>query len=139
MTSAGDRASFEQRLRALLEESVRQAPGHVRSRLSDGRNAAVAEAMRGRARRLAGRRRLVWLPVAGVISAVVAAVVLWPHNPRTASPLSAAHAVASSDLDLLTDRDGLTLVENGDGQFYQWAVYEARTRQSAGPGSGHAD
>ena len=79
------------------------------------------------------------MPVAGAISAVAVALVLWPHSPRTASPLSGTHAVASSDLDLLTDRDGLTLVENGDGQFYEWAVYEARVRQSAGPGSGHAD
>ena len=138
MISADDRPGFEQRLRALLEDSACQAPGHVRSRLSLARTAAVAEAMSGRARRFAMGRRRVWLPLAGAISAAVVALVLWPHSPRTASPPSAAPALASTDLDLLTDRDGLTLVENGDGQFYEWAVYEARVRRSAGRGSGHA-
>ncbi len=139
MTCPDDRTSFEQRLRALLEESARQASGPVRARLSHARNAAVAEAMRGRARQLAVGRRRVWLPLAAAGSAAVAALVLWPHRLPTVSPLSATPAVASSDLDLLTDRDGLPLVENGDGRFYEWAVYEARVRQSAGRGSGHAD
>lgn len=81
------------------------------------------------------------MTAAGVVAAAaVAVVMLWPHarplNPAT--PVMAT-AAASADLDLLTDRDGPTLVENGDGEFYEWAVYEAQAQQGTDAGAGHAD
>ena len=139
MSPADETALFEQRLHALLEQSTRQAAGHVRSRLNQARHAAVAHAPSGTAPRISWRRRQLWLPAAGVVAAAaVVAFLVWPRGSRPAAP-AGANAVAARDLDLLTDRDGLTLVENGDGEFYEWAVYEAQARQGADAGAGHAD
>ena len=139
MSPGDETARFEQRLRALLEESTRQAAGRVRSRLNQARHAAVAHAPSGAAPRIGWRGRQLWMPAAGVAAAAaVVAFMLWPRGSRPTSP-AGANAVATSDLDLLTDRDGLTLVENGDGEFYEWAVYEAQARQGADAGAGHAD
>ncbi len=138
MSAADDSAVFEQRLRAILEESAQRAPGRVRSRLNRARHAAVIEALAGGPQR-PGWRRQLWMPAAGALAAAAAAFVLWPRAPRPAPPAAVVRAAASGDLDLLTDRDGLTLIENGDGEFYEWAVYEARARQGTGSGAGHAD
>lgn len=130
---------FEQRLRMLLEEDTRRASGRVRSHLTQARHAAMAQAASG-ARRPALRGRHLLVPAAGVAAAAVVTFVIWSHHSRTPPPAVTANAIASGDLDLLTDRDGLTLVEGGDGQFYQWAVYEAQAEpgQGSGGGSGNA-
>lgn len=131
---------FEQRLRSLLEESAQQADGHVRSHLNQARHAAVAQVVVGARRRMGWRGRPLWMPAAGVVAAAaVMALMLWPHQPRRALAPAGATAIASGDLDLLTDRDGPTLIEHGDGEFYEWAVYEAQAPQGAGPEAGHAD
>ena len=137
MSPPEEMSPFEQRVRALLEENAQRAAGRVRSRLNQARHAAVAQAPTGTGLRIGGRARQLWLPAAGVAAAVVT-FMLWFHGPRPA-PTAGARAVAAGDLDLLTDRDGLTLVENGDGEFYEWAVYEAQARQGADAGAGHVD
>ncbi|HET9105826.1 MAG TPA: hypothetical protein VFN79_01405 [Steroidobacteraceae bacterium] len=124
-------ADFERQLHALLEESVQRVGGPVRSRLNQARHTALAEAeWPGRWQlglRLAAwlRRPLLWLPAAGgVAAALLVAFVLWPHAPR-AYPAAEASRAAAEDLDLLADRDGMELMQNGDGQFYEWAVAQA--------------
>ena len=133
---------FEQRLRTLLEENTRRASGRVRSHLTQARHAAMAQAASGGgARGAALRGRHLLVPAAGVAAAAaVVTFVIWSRQPRTFPPAVTSNAIASGDLDLLTDRDGLTLVEGGDGQFYQWAVYEAQAEpeQGSGGGSGNA-
>ncbi len=139
MSSADETALFEQRVRALLDDGAQQAAGHVRSRLTQARHAAVAQALTVATSRSNWSRRQLWMPAAGLAAAVaVVAVMLWPHGSRPNRPAGAT-AVATGDLDLLTDRDGLTLVEHGDGEFYEWAVYEAHTQQGPDAGAGDAE
>ena len=132
---------LEQRLRALLEENTQRASGRVRSHLSQARHAAVAQAASGGARGLGLKDRRLWVPAAGMVAAAaVMTFVMRPHQPRTAPPRVAARAIASGDLALLTDQQGLTLVEDSDGEFYEWAVYEAQAQRGQGSGgtAGHA-
>lgn len=141
MTSADDTTLLEQRLRALLEERAQQASGRVRSHLTRARHAAVAQMSTGGARGRASRGRRLWVPATGVVAAAaVLALVARLHQPQTAPQAPATNAIASGDLDLLTDHDGLTLVEGGDGEFYEWAVYEAQAEpgQGSGGAAGHA-
>lgn len=138
MSPVDETALFEQRLRTLLEDGTQQAVGRVRSRLTQARHAAVAQAMTAAAPRISWPGRQVWMPAAGLAAAAAVAFMLWPHGSRPTTPVG-TNAVATRDLDLLTDRDGLTLVEHGDGEFYEWAVYEAQTQQGADAGAGHAE
>jgi hypothetical protein len=39
-----------------------------------------------------------------------------------------------TDLDLIADRDGMELMQGGDGQFYEWAMSQADSDPSAQPG-----
>lgn len=124
-------ADFERRLHALLEESVQRVSGRARSRLNQARRAALGEAGRpGRWHwrlRLAVRlrRSLLWVPAAGgLAAALLVAFVLWPHVPRGYPVVEASRATAE-DLDLLADRDGMELMQTGDGQFYEWAMAQA--------------
>lgn len=138
MNAADDMSVFEQRLRALLEENTQRVSGRVRSHLTRARHAALAQAQPGGgARTPALRGRQVLVPAVGVAALAVAMTwAIWPHQPRTLPPTVMANAIASGDLDLLADRDGLTLVEDGDGRFYQWAVYEAQAQPGRGSGGG---
>jgi hypothetical protein len=139
VTSTDETMLFEQRLRELLEAHAQRASGRVRSHLTRARHAAVAQAIPGGARALVLRGRRLWVPTTGVVAAAaVLALVMRLHQPQPRLP-AAANAIASGDLDLLTDRDGLTLVEGGDGEFYEWAVYEAQAQPEQGPGgvAGH--
>ena len=124
-----DSADFERRLQALLQESVQRVGGRARSRLTQARHAALAEAARGgrwqwplRALTWIRHQPLPWMPTAGAMAAavLVAFVLLphaWPSHPGVVtSPASV------EDLDLIADRDGMDLVQNGDGQFYEWAM-----------------
>jgi hypothetical protein len=120
---------FERRLQALLEESVQRVGGRARSRLTQARHAALAEAARSSGwqrplRALAWTRHqpLLWMPTAGAMAAaVLVAFVLWPHSPQ-AYPGVEANPTTVEDLDLIADREGMDLMQSGDGQFYEWAM-----------------
>jgi hypothetical protein len=122
---------FERRLQALLEESVQGVGGHARSRLTQARHAALAEAARGGHWRLPRRalawtryQRLFWMPAAGAMAtAVLVAFVLWPHAPQ--APGVEASPTNVEDLDLVADREGMDLMQSGDGQFYEWAMAQS--------------
>jgi len=119
-------AELERRLQGLLEQSVAHVDGHIRSRLNQARQAAVAEATRDR--RPALLRAVVLMPAAGALAAaVLVAFVLWPHSAQQVElPVTvmadAGHSM--EDLDLLADGDGLDLVsaEEADGSFLEWAA-----------------
>lgn len=136
-------ADFERQLHALLEESVQRVGGRTRSRLNQARQAALVEAGRPRQwqvpQRLAAGfgRRLSWMPAAGAgAAAVLVAFVLWPRAPHGYPAVDASHATAA-DLELLADRDGMDLMQSGDGQFYEWAMAQAdKGGQPAGPAAG---
>ena len=128
---------FEHQLRTRLEESVRRVGGRARSRLNQARQAAVAEAGRRSQWRVPLRAvewirpRPMWMPATGAVAAaVLVAFVLWPHAPQVYPAVEANHTTAE-DLDLLADRDGMDLMQGGDGQFYEWAM--AQTGQGGQP------
>ena len=119
---------FEQRLRELLVRQVDQTGGGVRSRLTRARHAALEHVGAQR-----GARRL-WLPAAGVLAVAVTGVLLLVPHRAAQAPFAAADApLQAQDVTLLTDRDGLAMLEGGDGGFYEWAA--AQARGTAAPGS----
>ncbi|HET9389400.1 MAG TPA: hypothetical protein VFO44_07115 [Steroidobacteraceae bacterium] len=117
-------AELERRLQGLLEESVAHVDGHIRSRLNQARQAAVAEVTPDR--RPAFLRPFVLMPAAGALAAaVLVAFVLWPHSAQQVElPVTADAGHSMEDLDLLADGDGLDLVsaEEADGPFLEWAA-----------------
>ncbi len=141
MSASDDVRTFERQLRELLARDADAVSGHVRSRLTQARHAALARADLGRgAWRQSLRRRRIWLPAAGVLAAAAAWVMIgMPH--RSAPPQFAAGgaAVTAEDLTLLTDRDGLALVEGGGGQFYEWAAAQARSTRASGTADDEPD
>jgi len=142
-------ADFERRLHDLLEEGVQRVGGRARSRLNQARHAALADAARRRGWLLPMRAaawlrlHLLWMPAGGAVAAaVLVAFVLWPHAAPQGYPAADTNQTTVEDLDLIADRDGMDIMESGDGQFYAWAM--AQTDQGerpagapAGRGKGH--
>jgi anti-sigma-K factor RskA len=120
--------AFEQRARAVLKESVTRVDGRVRSRLNQARHAAAAE-LEQPARRPFWRS-FTLAPAAGVVAAVLLAVVLWAARPGQMLPLAEVGTSAVEDLDLVADGDTFDLVDQEDG-FYEWAVAQADSGQEA--------
>jgi hypothetical protein len=115
---------FEQQVKNLLDDSVSRIEGRIRSRLTQARHAALAEASH---RRPLFFRRFFLMPAAGsaVAAAALVAFVLWPHAPKGELPLAEAGGHATvEDMDLLADGEGLDMVsaEEPDGGFLEWAV-----------------
>jgi len=124
-------ADFERQLQGLLAESVQRVGGRARSRLNQARHAALAEAARHSGWHLPQRAlawirlHLLWMPVGGAVAAAaLVAFVLWPHTPQ-GFPAVEASPTSVEDLDLIADRDGMDIMQNGDGQFYEWAMSQA--------------
>jgi hypothetical protein len=141
MSGAGeDLAGFERRVRAVLERDTGALSGRVRSRLTRARHIAMAGA---RARREPPqphwRLRRTWLPATAAAAAVLAAVWLLRPYRTTPPPGGGAGIVTAHDVQLLTDRDGLALVEEGDGEFYEWAVAQARNNPAPAAGAAGPD
>ena len=123
---------FERHSRRLLGESAEALSGHVRSRLTQARHAALAGATERR-----GSWR-GWLP-AGAVAAV--ALVMWV-SLRPAAEIGHAVALENAsgleDVELLTDGEAFDLAQERDiaqeqdvgADFYEWAVDEA---QGTGP------
>jgi hypothetical protein len=122
---------FEQRAREVLGDSVTHVSSHVRSRLNQARQAAVAE--------IAVRPRSIWrlpvlMPAAGATAAAaVLATVLITNQGVDRVPGGEGHA-GLEDIELLSDREGLELIENGDGSFYEWAVAAGEEGDSGASG-----
>jgi hypothetical protein len=123
-------SGLERRTRALLEQSAANLDGHVRSRLTQARHAALDERRRSRAR----RAWLSWAP-AGAVAAAVLGVLLYVRQ----GPVGQGHgllpgtAPATDDFELLADADGMQLAEDaGDYEFYEWAAAAADAADAVG-------
>src|SRR5262245_22134453 len=114
-------SQFEQSAQAVLGESVTRASGHVRSRLNQARHAALAEIQTAE-RRPFWRMPLVLGPAGGVAAAAVVAVLLMYRGGEHGLAASAGGSAGYEDIELLSDNDGLDLLENYDGSFYEWAA-----------------
>jgi len=119
---------FEKRTRALLEESVTRIDARIRSRLNQARHAACA-ALEQPSRRPFWRG-FAFAPAAGVVAALLLAVVLWGPRPGQMLPGESVPS-AVEELDLVADSDTLDLIEQEDGGFYEWAVAQADTGPEA--------
>jgi hypothetical protein len=118
-----DYSELEAQAVTLLSESVTRVDGRIRSRLNQARQAAVAEAGKGR-KWFSGSYFL--MPTAGAAAAAaLVALVLWQHHPQGTSSVSTEGQLAAEDLDLIADGDGLDLVQDADGSFYEWAAAQS--------------
>jgi hypothetical protein len=74
-------------------------------------------------------RSFALAPAAGVVAAVLLAVVLWAPRPGQMLPGLETGSGAVEDLDLVADSDTFDLIEQEDGGFYEWAVAQADAGQ----------
>ena len=109
---AGDSA-FAEKAKQLFDESVEGLDGETRSRLNQGRQAALEELKTGKP------VWVLWAPAAGVAAAAVVAVVLWTGNPPTDVVTPEASA---ADFEILLTEDSLEMLE--DLEFYSWIELE---------------
>jgi hypothetical protein len=129
-------SEFEQRARALLEQSAEQLPGAVRSRLTQARYAALA-AQPAQVPSFARR----WMPAGAAVAAALALLVVYVPHMREAAEGPVANAGLANagleDIELLTDSDAVPL--NGDqdvdDDFYEWAADEAAGATAPAVGS----
>ncbi len=127
---------FEQRARALLEDSVQRVDGRIRSRLNQARHAAIEEA----SRRPSPWRRFTLMPAASAVASGGAGCVCpVPHShPGDSLVTEAGGRAGVEDLDLLADGDALDLVSDDatdTGQFYEWAVDQADSNEASTTGA----
>jgi anti-sigma-K factor RskA len=120
---------FERNARTVLEESVLRLDARTRSRLNQARHAALQAA---EAPRRGWWRSFALMPAAGAAAALLVAVTLWHREPAGELPVLAAQSASAEDMDLLTDSEGLDLMEGGDGSFYEWAAAQAENGASDG-------
>jgi len=109
-------SEFEQQSRDVLKASADNLDGHVRSRLTQARFAAVEEARKARS---SGLR--TWLPAGAVAATGVLAAVMWTGKPTvdTALPTETAQAASAiDDLELLSANESFELLE--ELEFYDW-------------------
>jgi hypothetical protein len=121
------RDEFERRTQAVLDESTARLDGRVRSRLNQARQRALEEhAARQRSpwARWLGVRALV--PAGAVAASALLAVMLWSGRPATTDAASGLE-----DVEILADAEGLDLAQDGDPEFYEWAIAEADAGRAA--------
>jgi hypothetical protein len=117
-----DQTPFEERTRALLDESAGRLDGRTRSRLTQARHAALA-----RLEQPARRWWRAYLPAgAATAAAVLAAVLIWTPGVETDRQLATGgNGSAFEDIDLLADGEAPDFVsDNDEVEFYEWASGE---------------
>lgn len=114
---ATDNHEFETRARAAFDASVAGIDGSTRSKLTQARHRALAEAA-ARPRLRAG-----WVPVGAVAAAAVLAVALSVGREPVTTPgaLPLLAAAPGEVFDLLAAVDDLDLLAE-DVEFYAWAA-----------------
>jgi hypothetical protein len=125
------RESFEERSRALFQDSVEGLDFALRSRLTQARHAAVEAAS---IRRRPWFFRIgVWTPTAGVTAAAILGVFLWVGSPLGQHAVTVADGQPNlEDLDIVASSEGsgdaMDMLQD-DVDFYDWA------NKAATPGS----
>lgn len=119
---------FERNAKAVLTEAVLRVDARTRSRLNQARQAALEAARKRRP-----LWRLTLMPAAGAVAAaLLVTVVLWHRAPQTELPTIEAGTDATLDMDLVTDKDAMDLLEGWDGSFYEWAAAQSDTNGERG-------
>jgi hypothetical protein len=124
--------SFEERSRALFQDSVDGLDYALRSRLTQARNAAMEAA--AASRRPWFSRIGAWKPAAGVTAAAVLGAFLWLGSPLGQHAVTVADGQPNlEDLELVASSDegsgdAMDMLQD-DIEFYDWANKAA----SSGP------
>jgi hypothetical protein len=121
--NSGDVDLFAAQAKTLFDESVQDLDAATRSRLTQSRHNALAEA----ASRKGFGRWNQWVPVSGVAAATIFAVVLWRGDSLVNEPDLPA---AVSDFEILLDQDELELLQ--DLEFYSWMDIDGNTDGNVG-------
>ena len=121
-------SEFERRTRAVLAASLTRIDARTRSRLNQARHAALAQAARPQRAWL----KLGMVPGGALAAAVLVALVLFNRPPHELVPASIESGQPLEVLDLVADDEALSLMEDEDHSFYEWAAAQT----DAGPESG---
>lgn len=105
--------AFAAQAKKHFDESVENLDAATRSRLNQGRQAALAAVS------TAGNPWGKWAPAFGVAAAAVVAVVIWTGNPAT-EPFTPP--TANADIEILLTEDSFEMLE--DLEFYSWIDLE---------------
>lgn len=114
---------FEERSRALFDDSVEGLDYALRSRLTQARNAAIAAAS---ATRRPWFTRIGFLAPTGLTAAAVLGAVLWLGSPLTQHAVTVADGQPNlEDLELVASSDevsgdAMDMLQD-DIEFYDWA------------------
>ena len=110
MTREDKQAEFERRIKAMLDEGDNELDGHVMSRLTQARHAAI-DSLDKRSRSYS-----TWAPAAVVAGASVFALILW-LGQQSPGPEGQQVAVLE-DLELMLSEEDLEFYE--ELEFYAW-------------------
>ncbi|HTW39205.1 MAG TPA: hypothetical protein VMD49_11610 [Steroidobacteraceae bacterium] len=131
-TQTHETSELERRTRAVLEESLTRIDARTRSRLNRARHAALEAARQPRS--APWRSRFVPVTGGAVAAAVLAvAVVLLTQRPGPVSKPESAQP-SLEVLDMLADEDNVSLMEDYDHSFYEWAAAQGESPGEAGGG-----
>jgi hypothetical protein len=129
---------FALRAKALLGASADELSGHVRSRLTRARYAALEAA-----RPNAARPWRNWAPAGALASGVLIALLFVGH--QGSAPVGIVAANPLEDVELLADADAYELgqeqaleqdqAQPGDYEFYEWAAGQAEGGSSESVGT----
>ena len=117
---------FERRLRERLIESSDALDGRTRSRLTQARHQALAQAGRGRG----WMSVRSWVPAGAVAMALLVTVLFMQQRgavvPGQGMVATTQSASTLEDMELLADADGYALSNEAepelDADFYEWAA-----------------
>ncbi len=135
--NADDLSELEQRARIVLQRSLARVDARTRSRLNQARQAALEASARARPA-VWRSRKLLLMPVTGAVAAAVLATVLVLFGPGShpSVPKSETAQPSLEVLDLLTDDESMSLMENYDRGFYEWAAEQGDTSATDAEPSG---
>jgi negative regulator of sigma E activity len=117
--------SFEERSRALFQDSVEGVDFAMRSRLTQARHAAIEAAADSRRRPWFSRLGFL-TPAAGVTAAAVLGVFLWVGSPLGQHPVTVTDGQSNlEDLEIVASSeegsgDAMDMLQD-DVEFYDWA------------------
>ena len=126
-----DQGSFEERSRALFNDSVDGMDFALRSRLTQARNVAMEAASASRP----WYTRIAVLAPAGVTAAAVLGAVLWLGSPLVQHAATVTDGSNLEDLELVASSDegagdALDMLQD-DIEFYDWADRSANSGAAA--------
>ena len=131
-TKMDNPTELERRTRAVLQESLKRIDARTRSRLNQARHAALESAPR----QSPAWRGFRLIPLTGgavAATALAVAFVLFVQHPHPGTASGQGAQPSLEMLDLLADEDNLSLMEDYDHSFYEWAAAQGDT---AGGGTG---